>query len=301
MEPAAGLVDFHHHRMQSPEQQLTPVEAAAQEIETTISLRVMTYNVHRCVGVDRLLSPQRIAQVIASCHPDIVALQELDVGRARSGHVDQAEVIARDLGMDVHFFPAVRVMEELYGDAILSRWPARLVKGGSLPGFTRLPRVEPRGALWSAINVDGNEIQIINTHLGLLGAERMMQAGALLGRDWLGHPECRDPLILLGDFNATPRSRAYRLFTSRLRDAQRTPAVRRAELTFPTRMPALRLDHVFVSRSIEVTSAGTVRTPLARLASDHFPLVVELRIPALTNRLDRRDAAGRRPLNQEAV
>ncbi len=277
------------------------LEAQAPETEAPIPLRVMTYNVHRCIGIDRLLSPERIAQVIASCHPDIVALQELDVGRARSGRVDQAEVIARDLGMDVHFFPAVRVMEELYGDAILSRWPARLVKADSLPGFTRLPRVEPRGALWSAINVDGNEVQVINTHLGLLGAERMLQAGALLGPGWLGHPQCRDPLILLGDFNATPRSRAYRLLTSRLRDAQRTPAVRRAQLTFPTRLPALRLDHVFVSRSIEVTSAGTIRTPLARLASDHFPLVVELRIPALSNRLDQRGDRTRTPMNRHAV
>ena len=101
----------------------------------------MTYNVHRCRGVDRSWSPERIAQVIASCHPDIVALQELDVGRARSGHIDQAEVIARDLGMDVQFFPAMRVMEELYGDAILSRLPARLVKADSLPGIRRMPGV----------------------------------------------------------------------------------------------------------------------------------------------------------------
>src|SRR4029079_19728035 len=151
------------------------VEATAPE--PVVALRIMTYNVHRCVGIDRLLSPERIAQVIASCHPDIVALQELDVGRARSGDVDQAEVIARDLGMDVHFFPALRVMEELYGDAILSRWPARLVKAGPLPGFTRLPRFEPRGALWSAIKIEGMEIQVINTHLGLLGAERVLQTG----------------------------------------------------------------------------------------------------------------------------
>src|SRR5215204_6162405 len=91
----------------------------------TVSFRVMTYNVHRCRGLDRAWSPERIAAVIASCHPDVVALQELDVGRARSGRIDQAETIARDLGMDVQFFPALRIMEELYGDAILSRWPAR--------------------------------------------------------------------------------------------------------------------------------------------------------------------------------
>lgn len=269
--------------------------------ESTVGLRVMTYNVHRCVGIDRLLSPQRIAEVIASCHPDVVALQELDVGRARSGNVDQAQVIARDLGMDVHFFPAMRVMEELYGDAILSRWPARLVRADALPGFTRLRRMEPRGALWSSVAVAGAEVQIINTHLGLLGAERQLQISALLSDEWLGHPDCRDPVILLGDFNATPRSRAYRRLTAKLRDAQRMPAVRRPALTFPTRLPALRLDHVFVSRSVDVTAASTIRTPLARLASDHLPLVVDVAVPTISGQRDRRDTARARHLNPQAI
>jgi endonuclease/exonuclease/phosphatase family metal-dependent hydrolase len=270
----------------------------APDLDPTVSLRIMTYNVHRCVGVDRLLSPQRIAEVIASCHPDIVCLQELDVGRARSGHVDQAEVIARDLGMDVHFFPALRVMEELYGDAILSRWPARLVKAGPLPGYTRFRQVEPRGALWSTITVDGTDIQVVNTHLGLFGAERVLQAQALASKDWLGHPECRDPLVLLGDFNATSRTRAYRLLAAQLRDAQRTPAVRRPAKTFPTRLPALRIDHIFVSRSVEVTSATTLRTPLARLASDHLPLVADINIPAASLPIDATDATRMRSLKQ---
>jgi endonuclease/exonuclease/phosphatase family metal-dependent hydrolase len=299
MEPAGGFIHWDSHRTAILEQPLMSREAYAPE--ATVALRVMTYNVHRCVGIDRLLSPERIAQVIASCHPDIVALQELDVRRARSGHIDQAEVIARDLGMDVHFFPAMRVMEELYGDAILSRWPARLVKAGPLPGFTGLRRMEPRGALWSAITIDGAEIQIINTHLGLLGAERMLQVRTLLGDEWLGHPDCRDPVILLGDFNATPRSRAYRHLTTHLRDAQRAPAVRRPSVTFPTRLPALRLDHVFVSHSVHVIAASTIRTPLARLASDHFPLVAEITVPAVANRHNRRDAASQTHLNPQAV
>lgn len=138
---------------------------------TAASFRVMTYNVHGCRGVDRAWSPERVATVIASCHPDIVALQELDVGRARSGHIDQAEVIARDLGMDVQFFPALRVMDELYGDAILSRWPARTVKSAALPGL-RFPGLEPRGAIWSEIQADGMSVQVINTHLSLGSARR---------------------------------------------------------------------------------------------------------------------------------
>ena len=247
-----------------------------------VCFRVMTYNVHRCRGLDRVWSPERIAEVVASCHPDIVALQELDVGRARSGHVDQAEAIARDLGMDLQFFPALRVMEELYGDAILSRWPAKTVRAAALPGL-RLPWLEPRGALWSSIRMGPVAVQVINTHLSVLGRERLMQVDALLGPEWLGHPNCHDPVIVLGDFNATTRSRTYHRLTARLRDTHRAlPRRRKApdRATFPTRFPRLSLDHIFVGRSIEVLDWCTVRTPLASFASDHLPVVAELKVPA---------------------
>jgi endonuclease/exonuclease/phosphatase family metal-dependent hydrolase len=258
---------------------------------TDVSFRVMTYNVHRCRGLDRAWSPERIAEVIASCKPDIVALQEVDVGRARSGHVDQAEMIARDLGMDVQFFPALRVMEELYGDAILTRWPARTVRAGPLPGL-RLPGLEPRGALWSAIQIADARVQVINTHLSVLGRERVMQADALLGPDWLGHPDCDDTMILMGDLNATTRSRAYRRLAARLRDAQ---APRRRGLpkraTFPSRYPTLRLDHIFVGRKVEVLDTRIVRTPLASFASDHLPVVAELRVPCAREKQTIQDLA----------
>jgi endonuclease/exonuclease/phosphatase family metal-dependent hydrolase len=107
-------------------------------------LRILTYNVHRCLGIDGKLLPARIAEVIASCEPDIVALQELDVGRVRTGGVDQAHAIAHELGMTFHFQPALRVMEERYGDAILTARPSRLVRAGALPGLAGVPYLEPR-------------------------------------------------------------------------------------------------------------------------------------------------------------
>lgn len=241
-------------------------------------VRVMTYNVHGCQGRDRQWSPQRIADVIAPLNPDIVALQELDIGRQRSGGVDQARLIASALGMRVQFHPAFRVMEELYGDAILTACPSRLVKAGPLPGG-RLRSLEPRGALWAAIKVDKVELQVITTHLGLLPGERHKQIDVLLGPDWLGHRDCRDPIILLGDFNTGPRSHAYRKLTSQLRDAHKFHR-RRGQPTFPARFPALRLDYAFVGPGIDVLKIETVRTPLARVASDHLPLVVDLKIDA---------------------
>jgi endonuclease/exonuclease/phosphatase family metal-dependent hydrolase len=236
----------------------------------------MTYNVHGCRGRDRQWSPQRIADVIASAEPDIVALQELDVRRTRSGDVDQAEMIAAALGMRSHFFPALKVMEELYGDAILTACPSKLIKAGPLPGLRGLRRLEPRGALWASIRVGGTNIQVINTHLGLLSRERRKQIDVLLGPDWLGHSECRDPAILVGDFNAPPRSRNYWQLVERLRDAQRGRG--RGRATYPSRFPTLRIDYVFVGSAITVKNIDTVRTPLARIASDHLPLVVDLEI-----------------------
>jgi len=237
-------------------------------------LRIMTYNVHRCVGADGRADPRRIADVIAACQPDMVALQELDVGRLRTGGIDQAHAIAHPLGMRVHFHPALQVEEELYGDAILTALPMRLMKAGPLP---RSVGFEPRGALWAAIEANGTEIQIINTHLGLPAYERMAQARALLGKNWLGHPECRDPVILLGDFNARRRSVVYRMFTAKLRDAQLV-LHKRARRTFPARVPMLRIDHIFCSGSVDVLGVEVPRSQLVRTASDHLPLVMDFRI-----------------------
>src|SRR5579859_7851731 len=113
-----------------------------------LTLRVMTYNVHRCVGCDGVLSPDRIAHVIARHRPDVVALQELDVGHARTGYSDQPAVIADALKMHYHFHPAIAVAEEQYGDAILSRHPLRLVRAAALPAVKRQLWPEQRGALW---------------------------------------------------------------------------------------------------------------------------------------------------------
>jgi endonuclease/exonuclease/phosphatase family metal-dependent hydrolase len=240
--------------------------------------RILTYNVHRCLGIDGRLSPARIAEVIASCEPDIVALQELDVGRIRTGGIDQARAIADELRMHLLFHPAVQVVEELYGDAILTPRACKLVKAEALPTWSGRAFVEPRGALWACVNIAGAEIQVINTHLGLRGPERLRQIDMLLGHGWLGHSACRDPIIVAGDFNAIPRSRVYRRLAEHLFDAQTAVGRRRQQPTYPSRAPFLRLDHVFVSRSIEVRRAETVRTPLARIASDHLPLVVDFRV-----------------------
>ena len=101
------------------------------------TLRVMTYNIHRCTGCDRVVSAERIARVIAEHQPDVVALQEVDVGHPRTGRIDQAAVIAAMLGMHWHFHPAIQRDGGGSGDAILSRYPLRLTRAGALPVVRR--------------------------------------------------------------------------------------------------------------------------------------------------------------------
>lgn len=240
--------------------------------------RILTYNVHRWLGTDRKISPTRIAEVIAACEADIVALQEVRVGRTRAGEIDQAATVADKLGMELHFQPTIRILGEQYGIAVLTKHPAYLVKSGRLPTQSTKPSFEKRSALWVRTEIDGHKVNVINAHLSLRSGERRAQAAALVGPDWIGHPECADPAILLGDFNAPPYSRSYRMIANRLRDAQLSNSHGEPQPTFHTRAPVLRLDHVFVTRSVEVMNAAPVRNTLTRVASDHFPLLAELRV-----------------------
>ncbi len=239
----------------------------------------MTYNVHGGVGLDRRLDLDRIAGVIARERPDVVALQELDVGRARSGGVDQAQAIAARLGMASHFNAAFRVAEEEYGDAILSALPMRLVRAGALPKPAGVPRLERRGAQWAALALPGGgELQVINTHLGLVPLEQRGQVDVLLGPDWAGAAAfATGPAVLLGDFNATPGYAAYRRLSTALSDLQRSLGAEPVR-TFPAKLPVLRIDHVFAAGRVRALEAWSPNTAAARLASDHLPLVVDVEV-----------------------
>jgi endonuclease/exonuclease/phosphatase family metal-dependent hydrolase len=216
--------------------------------------------------------------VIASLKADIVCLQELDVGRPRSGQIDQAKLIAHELGMVFHFQPAIHVLEEQFGDAILTPHPCDLMRAGLLSGRGWLPGVEPRGALWVSVRLGGRTVQVINTHLGLLPAERRVQVSALLGPQWLSHPKCRDPILFAGDLNAVPQGQSCRRLLRRL-SAPWRGAHAGIRATFPSNFPVARLDHIFASHDVKITEMEVVHTPLTRVASDHLPLIADFELP----------------------
>ena len=122
---------------------------------------------------------------------------------------------------------------------------------------------------------DLGPVHIINSHFGLGRSERRLQAELLVGPSgWLG--STGEPAILLGDFNSVRTSRAYRLIAAQLRDVRTLVRPPRAFRTFPTRLPSVAVDHIFVNAALSPIQLSVQRTPLARLASDHFPLVCEL-------------------------
>ena len=240
------------------------------------NLRVATYNVRGCLGMDRQRSEARIAEVIASMSADIVGLQELDFGRSRSAGADQAAVIAAELGWKYFFHPAMRNGDEQYGDAIISRLPLTLHRAAELPGAAPWYCREKRVAIWVETETALGRVQFINSHFGLGREERFAQAQLLIGPEWLGSIPKGAAAVLLGDFNSRRTSRTYRLIAQHLRDVRNLVQPARAHRTFPTRFPSLAVDHIFINRALHPTDLRVHRTPLARIASDHFPLVAEL-------------------------
>ncbi len=239
-------------------------------------LRVMTYNVHRCIGTDGKVSPERIARIIARHEPDIIALQELDVGQQRTHGIDQAERIARLLRMEYHFHPVIDLVKGRYGNAILSRYPMRLMQAEQLPKLRNPLYPEPRGALWVTVDIDGAAVQVINCHLSIWPPERFAQAGALAGARWLADPRCRSPVVFCGDLNAFPGSPSYRRLMGTVRDSQSALKTSRAPCTWSSRYPVSRIDHIFVSPDITVSGITVPWTLLDQVASDHLPLLVQM-------------------------
>jgi endonuclease/exonuclease/phosphatase family metal-dependent hydrolase len=236
-------------------------------------VRILTYNVHSCLGMDGQLQPARIAAVIASTRADVVCLQELDVRRKRSGHIHQVEVLAAELEMRFHFHPAIRAESEEYGDAILSRHPMKLVRAGAL----QRPRLtlEPRGALWVEITEGDITWQVLTTHFGLGRLERRVQGKEIAG--WIEEAMQKRPMIFCGDLNSRSGSIVHRMLGSGLHEAQ-LAVHGKSRCTFSTKFRWVCLDYIYASSDVVFKEAQVVDTPLARMASDHFPLVADLEV-----------------------
>lgn len=247
----------------------------------TQRLRVMTYNVRACLGLDGARDPGRVAEVIRRSEADLVALQELDVGVERSGGVDQPARIAELAGMRARFTAARPLGAGSYGNAVLAARPFTVCAEGALP----VRFGEPRAAQRVRVPLGGVELELVNTHLSVHFVERSMQARALFDEVERVVDEGRyapvtgaaERLVLCGDLNAGAWSPVYRWLSKRLTDAQRA-VEGRTLATWPANRPLLRLDYVWVGAGVRVERVAAPRDALTSVASDHLPLVVDLAV-----------------------
>jgi endonuclease/exonuclease/phosphatase family metal-dependent hydrolase len=249
-----------------------------------VSLRVATYNIHAGAGSDEVFDLDRTAAELAELDADVVAMQEVDVHWSdRSQWRDLAGELADRLGMEAYFGP-IYSLEPLepgqprreYGNALLSRFPIRY---GHNHEITRLSTQDPDpvpkpvpGFPEIAIKVRGVPVHVYATHLDYRAdpSVRRTQVGEML--DIMGDSR-HGATVLMGDFNAKPDAPELAPLWNQYRDAW-SEAGEGAGATYPADDPVDRIDDIAVSSRVTVTAARVGES----LASDHRPVVAELRI-----------------------
>lgn len=232
------------------------------------TIRLVTWNVHGCVGADGRFDPERTADVLAPLDADIFALQEVD---SRHG-LDTFEFLRRSLGGHFAEARSITTPDGDYGQIVISRRPLRRPRIHDLS----VPGREARRAIEVGVDLPGGRLRLVATHLGLGRSERRVQLGRL--REIAGRNG--RPTVLLGDFNDWRlRGDAHRAFASLFEE-------RTNHRTYPARFPLLPLDRVWCRPAALLRRSWTI--PEARHASDHLPVVTDLtpsgilRAPAAT-------------------
>ncbi len=232
---------------------------------TASRLRVVSYNIHQCVGTDRRRDPERVAAVLREIDADVIGLQEVDARPGAATDSMQMQYLAGALGLHAVAGPTIVRHDGHYGNALLSRRPVLDVRRVDLTVYRR----EPRAAIDADLDVGGAVVRVIVTHLGLLPGERRVQVRRLL--DVLGAHDS-NATVLCGDINEWfAVGRPLRWLNARL---GRAAAVR----TFPTFCPVFALDRLWVNPRAAAADVRAHVTPTSRVASDHLPLVADIRL-----------------------
>jgi len=232
-------------------------------------LRVATYNIHRCRGLDGRTRPERIAAVLRAINADVVAIQEVVGAGPRGG--GQIEDIGALLGMGWVMAPARHLRGHLFGNAVLSRLPITQHLEHDLSWKT----CEPRRMQRVDIAANGSTLHVYNVHLGTALLERRHQAERLA--TIVSDRHVAGPKLVLGDFNEWMRGRPTLLLSAKLNSVDLRNHLRRRR-TYPGLFPILHLDHIYYAGKVEIVRIELPRTRLALVASDHLPLVADVRI-----------------------
>ena len=250
-----------------------------------MKLRILTYNIHRAIGLDRRYMPDRIIKVLADHDADIVLLQEVDEGAPRSKEHDMAKEIAEALGYP--YYAAghnVSLRKGRYGNATLSRHPIVRERNIDLTIGTH----KRRGCQHTGIEIphghdrDGKatpyRLEVFNLHLGLSPLERQRQSGLLMRSKEFSDIDPKSACIVGGDFNDwLSRLRALYVEGMSLQCAtdRETRLRTRPITTYPSFAPRGGLDKIYYRGSLRVISASKCRHQIAKVASDHLPVIVD--------------------------
>ena len=234
------------------------------------SFRVVTYNIHKCKGLDFRTNPSRIADVLRETRADIIALQEVVSASGAAREENQASFIAGELGYEFSIGENRRLRGAAYGNVVLARFPITETKNFDIT----VPGREPRGCFQADIKLDARHLLHLYTiHLGTAFFERRRQVKRLLDGEILSRQHLA-PRILLGDFNEWTYGLTSRLLKAHFRSHDLREVMNRRR-TYPGVLPFLHLDHIYYDYHLEMTNAFVHRTRLALLASDHLPLVAD--------------------------
>lgn len=232
--------------------------------------RIVTYNIHKCKGLDLRTSPERIVAVLREIDADIIALQEVVSRENGSPRENQAQFIAGELGFEYRIGENRQHLGGKYGNVALSRFPLLNDKNFDITVRGR----EPRGCQHVDVKIEPADfLHIYNIHLGTAFFERRQQVKRLLDAEILNRHH-HAPRILLGDFNEWTRGLASRLLKAHFRSADLREHLSRKR-TYPGIFPFLHLDHIYYDNHLKIENAFIHRSRLALVASDHLPLVAD--------------------------
>jgi endonuclease/exonuclease/phosphatase family metal-dependent hydrolase len=222
-------------------------------------LRVATYNVHKCAGMDGRVSPRRIADVIRALDAHAIGLQEIVAPHAQE--------IADLLGMHLVLGEVRRINGAGYGNAVLSRYEMTGVCTYDLTA----PGRERRGCVRTDVHLPGGDVlHLFNFHLGTDFGERRWQARRIVETELIRSKDLRGPRVILGDFNEWTRGMVSIMFAAEMKGVNMA--------TYPGVWPVLRLDHIYYDDDLALERAMLVRNARTLIASDHLPLVADFRV-----------------------
>lgn len=243
-------------------------------------LRVLTFNIHRAIGVDRRFRPRRIVEIVSHHHPDLALLQEVDEGVPRSRELHLAAELAEALGFEhVAFGANVSLRKGRYGNATLSRFPILRERNIDLTVGSR----KRRGCQHTTLGIPGpreRTLEVFNAHLGLSAKERDRQARMLLRSPEFKNVHRRTVCLLGGDLNdwrarMDPFLQGVLGFSSA---TERQRGISKSIPTYPSFAPRGGLDRLYYRGPLRLRSVRACRLKVSRVASDHLPVIADFEL-----------------------